>query len=346
MFRSPARKPVILFLLKQRTSYGSGAGFSSGLYNSAVFASTMLNTAGFMSTVEEVVDGNSIDRSVTLTRPDIVIIEALWVTPEKLREVQRLHPTVHWIIRYHSEIAFLALESVALAWLKEYVVIPQVSVAANTQRAQRIFAALVSFARGPAGRVLYLPTYYPPPMPKEKDGKGGMSLNVVCPGAIRPFKNQLNQAIAAMQFAEDRHQTLFFHINGTRVEQGGEAVLANIQALFVGTRHLLIIEDWTDHDSFLTFLKHMDWGMQVSYSETFDIAAADIVAAGLPLVTSTQILWASQHGVADPNDPAEIVKVMTNVARRVPRVLRANVVGLATAAKAARQTWLSILDAL
>src|SRR5205814_4697667 len=94
---------------------------SSGLFNSAHFISDMLNDAlGYESKLVIVTDGNDIDREVANFNPAIVIIEALWVTPDKISELSKLHPDVQWLMRNHSALPFLALEGLAVEWMGEY----------------------------------------------------------------------------------------------------------------------------------------------------------------------------------------------------------------------------------
>jgi hypothetical protein len=102
--------PKILFLLKRRHDYNSeehtNLNISTGLYNSAHFMHEMLIDEGLESNIAVVVDNNSIDKEVTKYKPTHVIIEALWVVPEKFYILSKLHPNVKWIIRLHSEIPF------------------------------------------------------------------------------------------------------------------------------------------------------------------------------------------------------------------------------------------------
>ena len=335
----------VLFLLKQRQGYGVTTSFSSGLFNSARFASDMLQANGIQTNLIEVVDGNSIDREVSLYRPSHVIIEALWVTPEKLQELARLHPSVRWIVRFHSDPPFLALESVAVRWLKAYIQIPRVYVAANRLLTTVDFLDIAETSVLPAGKVLLLPTFYPPGNPQLKKFLAGKILSVSCPGAIRPFKNHLNQAIAAMRFAESTHRVLNFHVNGSRVEQGGGAVLQNLEALFAGTPHHLIIEPWTEHAGFVDFLRKMDLGMQVSFTETFDICAADMVTAGIPMVVSPQVYWASKSAMASPVDVEDIYGKIVRVVRDKDssEIFRASLRGLRDNARMATDQWLKAL---
>ncbi|MCX8008208.1 MAG: glycosyltransferase family 1 protein, partial [Patescibacteria group bacterium] len=113
----------VLFILKQRKVYSETPAnqLTVGLKNSALFVSEMLNQIVHESKLVEVVDNNFIDREVHLYKPSVVVIEALWVVPEKFTILQKLHPNVKWIIRIHSNLPFLANEGIAIEWLKEYV---------------------------------------------------------------------------------------------------------------------------------------------------------------------------------------------------------------------------------
>lgn len=155
-------KTTLLFLLKQRnTVWGSGDEYaselSSGLLNSVRFVARMIEKSfGFCQPyLEQVVDGNGVDRVVSQIGPQVVIIEALWVTPEKLSELCQLHPGVKWVIRLHSEVPFLANEGIAMDWLNRYNQISgRVLIAANSLRAARELSQLLQ------RNVLYLPNCY------------------------------------------------------------------------------------------------------------------------------------------------------------------------------------------
>jgi len=112
--------PRVLFILKRHECYGSGLDRSSGLQNSAEFVSEMLVAAGLESKTVTVVDNNDVDREVSRYRPDVAMIEALWIVPEKFDVLKRLHPNVKWVVRVHSKLPFLAHEGCALGWLRGY----------------------------------------------------------------------------------------------------------------------------------------------------------------------------------------------------------------------------------
>lgn len=296
----------ILFVLKFREDSGgrsySHHHFSSGLYWSAKFVADMLARTGVETKLVQVVDNNDIDREVAKFRPDIVIIEALWVVPEKFDVLKHLHPQVKWVVRLHSDMPFLANEGIAISWIRGYSD-RGITIAVNDRRMFTDVEGIIET------EVVYLPNFYPVRNRiheircKDEDDV----LRVACFGAIRPLKNQLIQAVAAIRFAESINKKLDFHINGTRVETGGVVVLENLRALFAGTPHELVEHDWMHHDRFLDILSLMDIGMQVSLSETFSIVSADLVSVGVPIVVSPEVGWASLVSKVKPTDSRDIV---------------------------------------
>jgi len=139
-------------------------------------------------------------------------------------------------------------------------------------------------------------------------------IEIGCFGAIRPLKNHLSQVIAALEFSEKHNKKLKFHVNAGRIEMKGEPVLNNLRGVFehvYNRGHKLIMHDWTTRDAFLEICRSMDIGMQVSFSETFNIVGADFISQGVPLVTSDEIPWASSLYNADPVDSESIVKALT-----------------------------------
>lgn len=284
----------LLFICKKRMASGNTyCTLSSGLFNSANFVVEMLNKNYIEAKLVEVVDNNDIDKVVSEYKPDVVIIEALWVVPEKFDILKKLHPHVHFIVRIHSEIPFLANEGIAIKWMKDYIK-KGVYLAFNSFRTKRDIEHLLDT------KVFYMPNYYPikeslkVPIDKHKD-----ILDIACFGAIRPLKNQLIQAGAAIKCANELHKTLRFHINTERIEQTGNTVLENIRDLFKDSNHKLIEHRWLNHKDFIHLIKQMDIGMQVSFSETYNIVAADFVNNNIPIVTSDEIEFIARPYLAN-----------------------------------------------
>jgi hypothetical protein len=336
----------ILFIVKKQYLYGqySSSGISSGLFNSANYVRQMLHDElRFRSKIVVVTDNNDIDREVTSFRPHVVIIEALFVVPEKFRLLRRLHPTVRWIVRNHSAMPFLANEGSAMDWLLQYPHIKRVYVGCNDLRPLRELQDLTG------KKVLYLPNYYPPKFTEKSQMTDPNSpvLDIGCFGAIRPLKNQLLQAVAAMRYANERGQLLNFHMNGTRVE-GPNAILKNIMALFTRSPHTLILYPWMNREDFISVVRRMDAGMQVSYSETFNIVAADFVMNDIPVVVGPEIKWVCPSYQANPNDSDNIKKLLGSALwthRQYPN-WHPNVNGLLSHNKHAVSAWATALEHL
>jgi hypothetical protein len=287
---------------------------SSGLLNSATLVSDMLVENGVESKVVQVIDNNDIDREVNKYKPTHVMIEALWVVPEKFHVLRKLHPKVKWIIRLHSEIPFLANEGIAVEWMNAYIKQHNVYLAPNSHR---LYADLVNYYKAvykdTHDKIILLPNYYNREPEREVEHDPHV-LNVGCFGAIRPLKNQLIQAYAAIEYARHTHKKLRFHINSQRVEQAGNSALKNIIALFADldpNKYELVQHPWMHHHEFRKLVRKMNIGMQVSFTETFNIVTADFVSQDIPIVVSEEVEWASGMFKVGTDDAAEIADKMS-----------------------------------
>lgn len=326
----------ILFLVKTNQDYDQIIHPSkSGLRNSARFVVDAINKfAGIFAEIEFCFDGNDIDRLLSKHRPDMCIFEAIWVTPLKLREIIGLYPAIKFITRVHSKIPFLGMEGNAIEWLKEYERISVVSF--NNLQTSVDFEKI-------GLKNIYLPNIYPVVEYHETPIHYRKHLyKIGCFGSIRPFKNQLNQAVAAILFAEKRNSVVHFHINSTRIEQRGESVIKNIRALFSNSRHRLIENDWLDHKDFLKLIAEMDACMQISFTETFNIVTADCVSQHIPIVVSEEIDWLS-CAKSDPNNADQIAKNLAHVIDNKQQCTEDNIKDLAVYNQHAILRWFKFL---
>lgn len=356
--------PKVLFILKHRDMYGywnqqelastlhdPTKSLSSGLFNSAKFIVDMLQDNGVEAKLVEVVDNNGIDKEVHNFKPDVVIIEALWVVPEKFAVLQRLHPMVQWIVRGHSDIPFLAQEGIAIDWITRYVEYDNVSFAANSEKSTYDIRSIVKKANPNwneeylAAKILYLPNFFPFYIQPHVRKTPNAVLDVACLGAIRPLKNQLIQAIAAMRLAGSLGKPLRFHINSTRIEKG-ENVLKNIRAMFKATNQELVEHEWVPREEMFNLLAQCDVGMQMSFTETFNIVAADMVVAGMPIVVSSEIEWASHFSKAGSTNSYDIAHKLKRAQDPLYRhiISALNYHGLRKYCLASKRTWLHYLE--
>jgi len=351
-----AKKPKVLFILKRREDYSSTIhkpeGLSTGLYNSAKYVRDMLYAFWLDAEMEVVIDNNCIDRMVTEHKPTHVIIEALWVVPSKFAELIPLHPEVKWIVRLHSEMPFMAGEGIAMNWLGDYVSFPQVSIGVNAPR-------MLSEVREYLGtrnnwnkkqvreRVVYLPNYYPQLYNLKEFNKKKEHIDVACFGAIRPLKNHLLQAFAALKFANKIGKKLKFHINGDRLEMKGDPILHNLKGMFMqlaGTGHELVIHEWANREDFLKLCAQMDIGMQCNFSETFNIVSADLISQGVPIIGSKEIPWSSCIYNADPANSNSICNALLLTYYTPKCNVKLNQKNLTKYTCKSRKTWLQYFN--
>lgn len=300
------KKTKILFICKKRYS---SYGISYGLINSCKFICNALKKFGIESKLVEVIDNNKIDHEVHIYKPTHVFIEALWVVPEKFKVLLPRYKSVKWFVRLHSNTPFLANEGIALEWLKKYEDIkkqyPNFHIAANSKKIIKDFKLSLGMD------ILYAPNiYFPSKKISGKFKKNSLTdkIDIGCFGSIRPLKNHLIQAMAAMAVGNKLNKQVNFYVND-RVEQNGDSIFKNLVNLFNNTNHSLKVQKWVDHDDFVRLVKTMDIGMQVSFSETFNIVAADMVYNDIPVVGSKEIDWLFPlYQVKNPNNIKEIIR--------------------------------------
>ena len=310
----------VLFILKRREDFNavmhSHVGLSTGLYNSAKFMDDMLTDHGIESNLEVAIDNNCIDRLVRKHNPDYVIIEALWVVPTKFAILQKLHPSVKWIIRLHSEMPFMAGEGMAMDWVGDYSGFKNIIIACNAPRMMREIKFYLKHRnqwtdQQANHRVIYLPNYYPQDYVTKELNKDKEHIDIACFGAIRPLKNHLSQAFAAIEFAEQLGKRLRFHVNAGRIEMQGGPAINNLKGLFQQIHehgHALVNHQWRPREEFLHLCAEMDIGMQCNFSETFNIVGADLVSRGIPLLSNhNEIPWAIPRFCASPVDTQDII---------------------------------------
>jgi hypothetical protein len=351
-------KPKIQFILKRRDDYNpvehSPLGMSTGLFNSASFMRDMMQESGYEVDLQVAIDNNCIDRLVTEFKPNYVIIEALWVVPTKFNILTALHPTVNWVIRLHSELPFIAGEGMAMDWLAEYIKFPQISIGVNAPRMLDEARTYLVTACGLSEkeveeRIIYLPNYYPKDYKKKlvKEKNRYLSekywIDVACFGAVRPLKNHVVQAIAAIKYCNHHGKQLRFHINSGRIEGKGEPVMNNLRQMFehmTDYGHKLVIHEWTPREQFLEICSQMDIGLQCSFSETFNIVCADLVSQGVPIVCSPEVPWGSKFFNAKPGDSDEIFHAISRAIEFSKINVWRNQTNLTKYTKQTRNTWI------
>lgn len=335
----------IQFILKERTepfvgeTQQQGKILNSGLFESSLFMKQMLDEDGHITEIVHAEDNNKIDALCHKFKPDVCIIEAYWVVPEKFNILNKLHPNIKWIVRNHSATPFLANDGVAMDWSLRYMDYDNVFLCSNAIRAHN---DIVSVAQSLelSNRFFYLPNFYPYELNPRTHYQADNEINISCFGAMRPLKNHLIQAIAAIKYADKHNLNLKFHVNGSRIEMKGEPIVHNLQKMFnkFNNKHELIEHPWLPHDKFIKLVRTMDVSLQVSYTETFNIVSADAAVNDVPIVVSSDIKWADHLTYADPNDSNSIVEAIERVLVD-PSIKISNIIGIRNYSETTRHIW-------
>ena len=319
MSKNCHKKRKVLFIIKQRYAYGEITK-AYGLYNSCDFIARKLTELGVDSKVVQVVDNNSIDREVHSYKPTDVFIEALWVVPDKFKVLAKLHPTVTWHIRLHSKTPFIATESITFDWLNQYMRLRsegiKIELSANSKE---FYENLKQIYRH---NVSYTPNIYYPSSLVTSDNVPNVRTNsnefhIGIFGALRPLKNHLQQAIWSLEYGDVIGKNVVVHINVSEHEShasvsGVGNILTNLRNLFnsPNCKGRLVEHPWYPHSDFLNLVSQMDLGMQVSYSETFNITAADFVHMNIPIVVSDEIKFINPLCRISGNSSDEAIDAM------------------------------------
>lgn len=336
------KKIKILFVLKKR-AYDRGVSY--GLSNSVRFVGEALvkESKRIDYKIVTVLDGNGIDKEVHDYNPTHVFLEAIWCPADKLEQLLKLYPKVEWFVRIHSKVEFLAHEGTAFQYLKEYAKLDKkfknFKVCFNNKQTVEDVKESLDI------KSKYAPNIY---LFKKNTDIPNYSnkLKIGCLGALREFKNHINQALASIEFANKNGYIIEFHINvSTDYEKHGENILKNLRNLFKETPHKLVEHPWMNHADFIELVKTMDLGLQVSYSETFCIVAADFVSQNIPLVGSEEIEFLDSWYHAKPCDVRQIAqKIEFAYLWSYWNLQRLNERGLNKHNEKAIEEWLDLLD--
>ena len=319
--------PRILFVIK-RGSYDSySENVPLGVYYSVIFLKNALTKIGVDTKVVLIDSDDQIEKEIITFNPTYISIQCLVVQPDVLVRYVERYQNITWGVRIHSKIPFLATDYYGIQWLSEYInkITPfydNFSISTNSKPVTKELHTVLN------EQVLYLPNVYlpnpesdeellsktqpleDPPAIETNTSLTKHILNIGCFGALRPLKNHLLQAVAAIQYADENDKKINFHINVGKDDN--LAVLNNLRSLFKQSpKHELVENAWVTHSDFMKVVEQMDLGMQVSLSESFSFITADFISKGVPIVVSTEISWLPPLFQADPNKATAIVKVIS-----------------------------------
>lgn len=252
-------------------------------------------------------------------KPKKVLIQALWMDAVSMNRLRDRYHATEFYYHIHSHIPFLVSESHAFLRLKEINDLG-IGLVVNDQRTYSALSGIVQ-------KIEFLPNIYNAKFLDINSKEEKDHVDVICAGSVRIMKNHVIQAIAAIHYADCLGKKLRFHVNMARSE-GAMDPRPNLEVLFRMTKHELVPLEWMEHQDFIYFCAKMDLGLQVSMSESFNIVAADYVAAGIPMVVSEEIEWADNSCKVSHGDSNLITGMMFHVEQEREKSIRENRTGL------------------
>lgn len=240
-------------------------------------------------------------------------------------------------VHLHSKFPFLGCEPVSHKYIREY----------QKNKIPVIFNHADSFNCFDTSKNILLENIYTSEMKPAKifDFSKGV-INVGCHGSLRHFKNIPIQAISAVKFAKENNLKLNFHINQSRHDGDGSAVITALKSI-VRDENKIIYCKYMNHPNFKEYIeKELDLGMQVSISETFNLVSADYISSGVNVVGSDQIDWLSDKSKSSYSDINSIINSMHTCFSSNPTILNHNQYNLIEKNKNSVSQWKQFLEGI
>lgn len=295
-----------------------------GLGVTAATNSKVLKRAGVWTEVLPVTNNIDVVRAIRAARDagqpfSHVIISAPWLSTFDLSSMVSAFPEIHFVVASHSNVGFLQADPNGVKLLRQAAALSlgfhNFSVAGNCLRFVRWFETAY---KSPA---IYLPNLYAlDELDRPAARWQGGVLRIGCFGAVRPLKNMMTAAAAALEIATRRQADLELWISGGRSEGGGDLVRRAVGEMFSGLTHARLVDaPWRPWPEFRAIVRTMHLLLQVSYTESFNMVTADGAAEGVPSVVSDAIDWAPRSWRAPVDDASRIAAAALNLLRH-PRI--------------------------
>lgn len=240
-----------------------------------------------------------------------VVISAPWVDTHAYRHLCERYPDVIFTVLSHSNVGFLQADPKGVRLIREAAELqayfPNFRLAGNC-------IEFCNWVRKSYSQPCWLlPNLYNlgdnPTVPVKPLWHPGEVLRIGSFGAVRPLKNTMTAAGAALQISTEFKTPVEFWISANRAEGGGDGVLNAIYEMLQGTNVTIVPSPWQPWPDFRTTMQKMHLHMQPSYTESFNITVADAISVGVPSVVSPAIAWVPKSWQADPDDAGDMVRV-------------------------------------
>jgi glycosyltransferase involved in cell wall biosynthesis len=283
-----------------------------GLGVSALNTAKVLRENGIATDVWPILSAKDLAARIAAAnpRPTHVVVAAPWLPTLDLQAFLIFrYPDIQFAVVCHSNVGFLSADPTAITNFREELNLEQGSLnfscAGNSKRFVRFIQS--SYERP----CIWLPNLYylEAGGGSQRRKWSGGTIKIGSFGAVRPLKNNLSAAAAALEIAEKLHTDVNFHISVGRVE-GGYTVVRAIEAMLNGSPRVTLVKDqWYQWPQFRSLIRSMNLLIQPSFSETFNMVTADGAAESIPSVVSDAIDWAPDDWKAEVDSPDSIARI-------------------------------------
>jgi glycosyltransferase involved in cell wall biosynthesis len=246
-------------------------------------------------------------------RPTHVILAAPWIPTGGLAAMAGEFREVVFVVVSHSSVGFLAADPHAIRLLREAADLQlqthNVFVGGNSSK----FTDWATVAWGV--NIVWLPNLYclDETFPQHDRHWQGGPLRLGLFGANRPLKNHLSGAAAAVELARRLRVPVELLVSSGRNEGGNTNALDEMTENIPNLR--VTRTGWLTWPPFRRLVRTVDLVFQVSYTETFNVVAADAIAEGVPVVGSEAIDWLPAWWQAKADEPLDVARVAERLLR-------------------------------
>ena len=281
-----------------------------GLGVAAVNTAKVLRREGIQTNVWPILSAADLRARLTAQPAEHVIVSAPWIPTAELQSLANDFSETYFAVNCHSNVGFLQADPGGVKLVRETLDLEMathnVRLAGNSRR----FCRWMDDTFG--GRCHFLPNLYflDTPPPRQRTFCGGGALRIGIFGAVRPLKNLMSAAGAALEISRNMRVPLELWLSGGRAEGGGETVMNAMKEMIGGLPNVKLKQKgWQSWPAFRQTVAHMHLLLQPSYTESFNMVTADGAAEGVASVVSEAIDWAPDDWKADVDDVLNIGRV-------------------------------------
>lgn len=236
-----------------------------------------------------------------------VIISAPWLTRYDMEQMIEFFPHVHFVIECHSNVGFLQADPNGVELIRSVIALSARHANIKLGGNSRQFTEWASSVYGVD--VVLIPNLYPISKPRKWRWDGSLPVKIGVFGAVRPQKNFMTAAAAAMLIQNRMQIPVELHMS-TGGEGDGGSVSRAIDQMVKGVPNFTLIRHmWQPWEDFIKMIEEMDLLIQPSYTESFNMVTADGIITGVPSVVSEAIRWAPESWKADSDDVLDVAQV-------------------------------------